>query len=136
MSVRHMLATQAAAHVSAVGGVGTGRLLPTVAAVVGLTGVIIGGLALARSAGRIGSGNGRAGGVLALVMGLVSAVVGGLHTANSAGGLGTGNGLAGAVVALVLGLIGVVIGGLVLVRSRHTGREGYTGADPSRTRYR
>ncbi len=102
-------------------GIGSGRLVPTVAAVVGLIGVIFGGLALARSAGRIGTGNGRRGAIVALVAGLISVVVGGLHSANSAGGFGTGNGLAGAIVAMVVGLIGIVLGGLALARSRTTG---------------
>jgi hypothetical protein len=96
-------------------GIGSGRLLPTAAAVVGLLGVVIGGLALARSRR---AGNGRAGAIVAAVLGLISLVIGGLHTANSAGSFGTGNGLAGAIVAIVLGLVGVVIGGLALARSR------------------
>jgi len=101
-------------------GIGSGRLVPTVAAVVGLIGVVLGGLALARSAGRIGTGNGRRGAIAAGAAGLISVVVGGLHSANSAGGFGTGNGLAGAIVAMVVGLIGMVLGGLALARSRRT----------------
>jgi uncharacterized protein DUF6223 len=101
-------------------GIGSGRLVPTVAAVVGLIGVVLGGLALARSAGRIGTGNGRRGAIAAGVAGLISVVVGGLHSANSAGGFGTGNGLAGAIVAMVVGLISMVLGGLALARSRRT----------------
>lgn len=99
-------------------GIGSGRLVPTVAAVVGLIGVVVGGLAL--SAGRIGTGNGRRGAIAAGVAGLISVVVGGLHSANSAGGFGTGNGLAGAIVAMVVGLISMVLGGLALARSRRT----------------
>ena len=63
MSMRHLLAATAAAvlgfslaapaaaQVSVAGGIGigSGRLVPTVAAVVGLIGVVLGGLALARS---------------------------------------------------------------------------------------
>jgi hypothetical protein len=94
--------------------VGSGRLVPTAAAVVGLLSVAVGGLALARSR----SGGARTAAVLALLAGLISAFAGGLHAANSTGGLGTGNGLAGAVVAVVLGLIGMAIGGLALARSR------------------
>jgi hypothetical protein len=101
-------------------GIGTGRLVPTAAALAGLISVVSGGLPLARSAGRIGIGNGRAGAILALVTGLISVVVGGLHAANSAGGFGTGNGLAGAVAALVLGLIGMSLGALALARSRRS----------------
>jgi hypothetical protein len=92
-------------------GLGSGRLIPTVAAVVGLIGVVLGGLALARSTGRfqaIGAG----------AAGLLSAVVGGLHSVNSAGGFGSGNGLAGARVAIVLGLISMALGCLALARPR------------------
>jgi uncharacterized membrane protein HdeD (DUF308 family) len=90
---------------------GTGRTVPTVAAVVGLAAVVVGVLALARPAARSRP-------VAALVLGLVAALVGGLHAMSAAGGLGTGNGLAGALVAVVLGLIGAALGGLALTRSR------------------
>jgi Family of unknown function (DUF6223) len=102
-------------------GIGAGRLVPAVAAVVGLIGVVFGGLALAGSGGRIGTGNGRRGAIIAAgVAGLISVVVGGLHAANSAGGFGTGNGLAGAIVAMLVGLISMALGGLTLARSRRT----------------
>ena len=69
-----------------------GRLVATVAALVGLAGVVIGGLALARSAGRIGTGNGRRGAIVALVAGLTGMVIGGLVVAAAEGGPGTGYG--------------------------------------------
>jgi hypothetical protein len=97
--------------------VGHGRLVPSMAALVGLSSAVAGGLALAR-AGRSGAGNRRTAAFAAVVAGLLSAVVGGVHALNAAGGLGTGNGLAGAVVALALGLIGLGLGGLALARSR------------------
>jgi hypothetical protein len=93
---------------------GSGRLVPSLVAVLGLISVVIGRLALTRS-GRTGSGKPLAG-TVAAVAGLISALVGGLHAANAAGGLGTGNGLAGAVVALVSGLAGMAIGALALAR--------------------
>jgi hypothetical protein len=96
------------------------RIAATVAAVVGLIGAVIGGLALARSAGRIGTGNGRRGAIVALVMGPIGVVIGGLVVATADGGLGTGNGLGGGVVAMVVGLIGMALGRLALVRSRRT----------------
>jgi hypothetical protein len=89
-------------------GIGSGRLIPSVAALVGLMGVVLGGVALSRSAGRIG--------IAAGVAGLISVIVGGLHSVNSAGGIGTGNGL----VAMVGGLISMVLGGLALARSGRT----------------
>lgn len=110
------LAAPAAAHISVAAGgydIGSGRTVPTVAAVAGLIGVVIGGLALARSAGRARA-------ITALVLGLTSVIIGGLHAANSAGGFGTGNGLAGAIAALVLGLIGMALAALALARSRRT----------------
>ena len=94
------------------------RIAATAAAVVGLIGAVIGGLALARSAGRTGTGNGRRGAIVALVLGPIGLVIGGLVVATADGGLGTGNGLGGAVVAMVVGLIGMALGGLALARSR------------------
>lgn len=98
-------------------GIGTGRLIPSVAAVVGLIGVVVGGLAFARTDNR------RSGASLAVGLGLSSLVIGGLHAANSGGGVGTGNGLAGAIVAMVVGLSGMVLGGMTLVRPRKPGAD-------------
>jgi hypothetical protein len=139
MSVRHLLtaaaaallggfglAEPAAAHVSAHPAavsaytLSPGRIGAIVAAVLALTGVVLGGLAMARSAGRLGTGSGRRGAVVALALGLIGMVLGGLVVATADGGLGTGNGLGGGVVALVVGLVGVVLAGLALVRSRRT----------------
>ncbi|OZM80987.1 DUF6223 family protein [Pseudonocardia sp. MH-G8] len=115
MSVRLLLAAPDTAYVLlAAGGLGAGRTVPTVAAVLGLISVVVGGLALSRRARRSPTNRTRA--VVATALGLISVVVGGLHAANSAGGLGTGNGLAGAVVAMALGLVGLVLGGLALRR--------------------
>ncbi len=120
MSISLLLAGSGPAHTAtaALGGyvLGTGRTVPSTAAVLGLVGVVVGGLALARSVRRVGDR--RAGAVAALVLGLVGAVVGGVHAANAGGGPGTGNGLVGAVAAVALGLVAAVLGGLVLVRSR------------------
>ena len=96
------------------------RLWATVAAALGLAGVVIGGMALVRSARRIGNG-GRRGSVIAVVAGLLAAVNGGLNLAVATGGPGTGNGVVGAAAAFVLGLTGIALGGLVLSRSRRTG---------------
>jgi hypothetical protein len=120
------LASCAAAHAQAepaapgVFYMSAGRLGALVAGLVGLTGVVIGGRALARSASRIGSGNGRRGASAAVVAGLIGMALGGLVVATSAGGIGTGNGRGGGIVALVVGLISIVLGGLALARSRHT----------------
>ncbi|MEH0820513.1 MULTISPECIES: DUF6223 family protein [unclassified Micromonospora] len=117
-------AAPAAAHVSAqpaAAGVYTmsaGRLGASLAAVLGLTGVIIGGLSLARSRSRIGTGNGRLGATTALAAGLIGMALGGLVVATSDSGIGTGNGRGGAYVALVVGLIATILGGLTLARGR------------------
>jgi Family of unknown function (DUF6223) len=96
------------------------RIMASGAAVTGLIGAVIGGLALARSAGRIGVGNGRRGAIVALMLGPIGLVVGGLVVITADGGLGTGNGLAGGVVGMMVGLIGMALGGLALARSRRT----------------
>jgi uncharacterized membrane protein len=115
-----------AAHVSepaatTVYGLTPRRLWATTVAVLALVGVVIGGLALRRSAGRIGTGNGRMGAIVALVAGLIAMVNGGLNLAIATGGPGTGNGVVGGAVALVLGLIATALGGLALAQSRRTG---------------
>ncbi|HCT78866.1 MAG TPA: hypothetical protein DGT23_20360 [Micromonosporaceae bacterium] len=119
------LAAPAAAHVSAQPAADaywtTGRLVGSVAALVALAGVIIGGLALARPTSRIGTGNGRLGATMALVAGLTGIALGGLVVAAAEGGPGTGYGIVGGFVALVIGLIATVLGWLALARSRRTG---------------
>ncbi|MEV4108444.1 DUF6223 family protein [Nonomuraea sp. NPDC049695] len=141
MSVRHLaaaaaaallggfgLATPAAAHVLvqqdpvSAYTMTTGRLWSLVAVALGLVGVVIGGLALARSAGRIGSGTGRRGAVVALVAGPAGMVIGGLVVAAAEGGPGTGYGIVGGFIALVVGLIAMVLGGLALARARRLQR--------------
>src|SRR5262245_44900857 len=96
------------------------RFAAGTAALVALIGAIIGGLALVRSARRIGQG-GRRGAIVALVLGPMGLVVGALVVATAEGGVGTGHGLAGGVVAMMVGLIGMALGGLALARSRRAG---------------
>ena len=100
-----------------VGGIGSGRLVPSVAAVIGLISVAVATRALTRR-DHAATGNRPPNAIVAGVMGLISLAVGGLHSANAAGGVGTGNGLAGAVVAMGVGLIGMVLSGLALARFR------------------
>jgi uncharacterized protein DUF6223 len=124
-----VLAAPAAAHVSAqpsaasVYTMSAGRLGATTAAVLGLIGVVVGGLALARPTGRFGTVNGRLGVNVALAAGLIAMALGGLVVATSDGSLGTGNGLGGAIVALIVGLIAMALGGRAIARSRHSVRE-------------
>jgi hypothetical protein len=96
------------------------RLWATTVAGLALVGVVIGGLALVRPAGRFGTASGRLGAIVALVAGLIAVVNGGLNLAVATGGPGTGNGVVGAAVALVLGLIAIALGGRALAQSRRT----------------
>jgi hypothetical protein len=120
------LAASAAAHASVQeAGVSPYTLTPrrvgaSVAVLVALTGAVIGGMALARAARRIGA-HGRSGAIVALVLGPIGLIAGGLVVVTAKGGLGTGNGLGGGVVAMLVGLIGMTLGGLALSRSRRTG---------------
>ncbi|WP_454320479.1 DUF6223 family protein [Streptomyces phaeoluteigriseus] len=84
----------------------------------GLLGLVIGWLALARAGGRISIGTARTGGLSAIAVGIVGTGLAVLHLATSSGGPGTGNGLVGAVVAVPLGLGGVFLGRRALTRLR------------------
>lgn len=118
MSVRILLAAHASAQPAAVDtyALTTGRLVGTVAGLVALIGVVIGGLALARSTRRIGTG--RRGANVAMVAGLTGAVIGGVVVAVADGGPGSGSGIVGGFVAVVVGLIAIVLGWLAVARSR------------------
>ena len=111
-----------AAHVSepavtTVYGLTLRRFWATAAVGLALVGVVIGGLALRRSAGRIGTGKGA---IVALATALIAVVNGGLNLALATGGPGTGNGVVGGAAAVVLGLIGMALGGMALTRFRRT----------------
>jgi hypothetical protein len=86
-----------------------------------LSGLVAGGMALARSAGRLGTGTGRRGAIVAVVVGLLGTGLAVLHLATATGGIGTGSGRAGAMVALGIALIAIALGGTVMARSRRSG---------------
>jgi hypothetical protein len=118
-------AVLAVAHVSepavtTVYGLTLRRLWATAAAAVALVGVVIGGLALARSASRFGATSGRLGATVALAAGLIAVVNGALNLAMANGGPGTGNGVVGGAAAFVLGLIALALGALAQARLRRT----------------
>jgi Family of unknown function (DUF6223) len=92
------------------------RLWATTAAALGLVGVVVGGLALARPASRFGTASGQRGAIVALAAGLFAVVNGGLNVAMANGGPGTGNGVVGGAAAFVLGLVALSLGGLALAR--------------------
>ena len=101
-----------AAHVSepaatTVYGLTFRRLWATIVVALGLVGVVIGGLALARPASRFRA-------IVTLVAGPIALVNGGLVLAIANGGPGSGNGVVGGAAALVLGMIATVLGGLAL----------------------
>jgi hypothetical protein len=106
---------------STVYGVTSRRLWATAAVGLALCGVAIGGLSLARSAGRIGLGNGRAGPIMSLVAGLLAAINGVMNLAMAKGGPGSGNGVVGGAAAVVLGVVAIALAGLTLARFRRTG---------------
>ncbi|MGW1677488.1 DUF6223 family protein [Saccharopolyspora sp. NPDC002376] len=95
-----------------------GRLWSVIAALAGLGGAVVGGLALVRSTKRIGAG--RRGATAALAAGLLSMVIGGFVVAAAEGGPGTGYGIVGGYIDLVVGLIATALGWLALSRSRRT----------------
>ena len=111
-----------AAHVSepaanTVYGLTARRLWATTVAGLGVLGVVVGGLALARPASRFGTAYGRLGAIVALLAGLVAIVNGGLVLAVANGGPGSGNGVVGGAAAFVLGLIALALGGLAVKRN-------------------
>ncbi len=93
-----------------------GRLWSLIGAAVGIAGVVVGVLALARPARARQRGRG------AVVAGLVGSGIGGAVVAAAEGGPNTGYGIVGGFVALGVGLVAVVLGGLALVRSRRAVR--------------
>ena len=110
-----------AAHVSepaatTVYGMTLRRFWATTVVVLALVGVVVGGMALARPANRLGFASARFESIVALVAGLVAVINGGLVLALATGGPGTGNGVVGGAAALVLGLIAMAIGALALTR--------------------
>jgi hypothetical protein len=109
-----------------------GRLWATLAALLGLVGAVIGGLAMARAARRIGN-RGKQGATAALATGLIALVGGSVNLAVADGGPGTGNGVVGGAIAVLLGSIAMVLGGLVFARSRRTERGEYEGASGRRS---
>ncbi|TDD40388.1 hypothetical protein E1286_34345 [Nonomuraea terrae] len=129
MSVRFVLVTEAALASVQLDPAGAyamsaGRLWSFAAALLGLAGAAVGGLALARSAGRTGNGTRRKGAFVAVAAGLAGAVVGGVVVAAAEGGPGTGYGIVGGFVAVVVGLIAMALGGLTLARSRREAAAG------------
>jgi hypothetical protein len=106
---------------------GSGRLGPTVSALVAVVGTVIGAFALARARHRtdgdppVDAARARTLGAAALALGSVSVLLGGVFLAATDGGPGTGNGVVASVAALVLGPVALVLGGVGRRRRRVVG---------------
>ena len=100
-------------------GLTSGRLVATSAALLGLFGSVVGGVALSRSR-RGGTGTWRRWSVVAVAAGVIATAVGVPALAVADGGPGTGNGVVGAWAAIVLGPIAAAIGGVIMARARLT----------------
>jgi hypothetical protein len=95
-----------------------GRFWSLVAGLVAVVGVVLGGVALARSAGRVGGTAGQRLSITGLGAGLTGAVIGGLVVGAADGGPGTGYGIVGGFMALAIGLVAMGVSGLALIRAR------------------
>lgn len=117
-----------AAHVSepaaiTIQGLTLRRLWATLAALLGLVGVIAGGLVAFRSTTGFRTKTVRFTAGVALGAGLLAAANGGLNLAIANGGPGTGNGVVGGAAAFVLGLIALALGGRAFARFRRSAQE-------------
>jgi hypothetical protein len=99
------------------------RLWATMAALVGLVGVIAGAVVAFRSTPGFGKRTVRFAASVAVGAGLLAAANGGLNLAIANGGPGTGNGVVGGAAAFVLGLIALSLGVRAFARFRHSALE-------------
>lgn len=98
-------------------GITPGRAYALVGGLVGLTSLIIGWRAKARS--KASTDKSRTGAMVALALGLTSIVLSIVHLRTSVGAVfGSGSGKAGALVALVFASIGILLSGLAFRRKR------------------
>jgi hypothetical protein len=110
-------ATSFEPHLATITIMGSGRIGPTLAAMIGLIATVVAGLALTRTKLRTRSdvevgANSDQSANTALALGAISLILGGVFLATADGGPGTGNGVVGSFAALVLGPIAMVLGGL------------------------
>jgi hypothetical protein len=103
----------------------TGRLWSIVAGLLGLTGLIIGIVALMRVSRNVNSAQRI--GTIALVLASAGILLSIIHLARTTGGFGTGKGRAGAIVAIVIGLIGIIFSRLAITRSRRIAKRNTSG---------
>lgn len=105
---------------------GSGRLGPTITALLGLTAAILGARALTRAkrAGHPTPAGGRQTRPTALVLGLPAVALGALFLATADGGPGTGNGVVASVAAIVLGSLAVGLDRLTTTQHHQSLGEG------------
>jgi hypothetical protein len=90
---------------------GSGRLGPTITALLGLVAAVLGARALARARRPVDQtpSNLRDHPPAALLLGVVAVLLGGLFLATADGGPGTGNGVVGSAAAIALGVIAIAL---------------------------
>jgi hypothetical protein len=112
--------------------VGSGRVGPTIAALLGLAAAALGARALQRArrpdhATQRGAGRRRP---TALLTGLLAVLLGVVFIAAADGGPGTGNGVVGSAFAIVLGTVAVVLDRLAtMYENRRADQTAATAAD-------
>jgi len=105
---------------------GSGRLGPTITALLGLAAAALGARALAR-ARRPGDGlspDVRDHRPTTLVLGASAVLLGGIFLAAADGGPGTGNGVVGSAAAIVFGFVAIGLDRLAAVRRSHSSGSG------------
>ena len=104
---------------------GSGRLGPTITALIGLAAAGLGARTVARSrrpAERITARDHRR---TVLLLGLTAVLLGALFLAAADGGPGTGNGVVGSAAAIVLGFVAIGLDGLAAMRARAASRHSW-----------
>ena len=102
----------APSSVAAITIMGSGRLGPTIAALLGLTATVLGARALARArrpTSATSSAEGRDRRLVVPLLGALAVLLGGLFLAAADGGPGTGNGVVGSAAAVGFGCIAIVL---------------------------
>jgi len=98
-------------------GISAGRLGASAAALCGLAGLVLGGLAMRRAPDpRDDAGHQLSRPVAGAALGLVAVAGGAVVVFTADGGVGTGNGLGGGVVAMAVGTIALLLAGVARVR--------------------
>ena len=105
---------------------GSGRLGPTITALLGLAAAVLGARALvrARRPGDRLSSDVRDHGPTILLLGTSAVLLGGLLLAAADGGPGTGNGVVGSAAAIVLGFVAIGLDRFAAMHRSHSSGSG------------